>query len=346
MPVALLPASAAAFAPRSPPHVVLDKVESWLTATLKRTNRVKRPLNNAPQHRRCLTDALAAPSALWTLCSLMLPKAPEAELRKDDNPLVEALFNYQVLHLEAYVVLVDLVSRHEVAFKLTADTIEALVHYHRDVYSVDIAAATVHWSEKEQQVARLQRDFVQAVNRFVYRCGARALEGMEDDGAGELLCGRNVEVKEAIMALFRPLLPPPPPPVVDVARSVPLLAADARPDVWWTAPTVVSPPLPAAVDAVNVVSSSPAVCAAVDVDADAALWAAIELEDFPSSSPTPSFEQAFDLEPSYYAAPVPIVPIPMLPFPSLLAPQPCSVGVGVGFGGFGWDRYQEYTTTI
>ncbi|TKA28066.1 hypothetical protein B0A49_13971, partial [Cryomyces minteri] len=51
MPIQLLPASAAAFAPRSAPTVVLSsKVEPWLTQTLKRINRVKRPLNSVPQH--------------------------------------------------------------------------------------------------------------------------------------------------------------------------------------------------------------------------------------------------------------------------------------------------------
>ena len=57
----------------------------------------------------------------------MQPKAPDAELRKDSNPLIEALFNYQILYIEAYVVHVDMVSQNEVAFKLTPETIEALV---------------------------------------------------------------------------------------------------------------------------------------------------------------------------------------------------------------------------
>ena len=96
MPIALLPASAAAFAPRGNPTVVLSKVEQWLTATLKRVNRVKRPLNNVTQHTRCLTETLSSPNAIWTLCSLMFPKAPDAELRKDERPEL----GYQVSPLE------------------------------------------------------------------------------------------------------------------------------------------------------------------------------------------------------------------------------------------------------
>src|SRR5947207_2458134 len=137
MPTVLLPASAAAFAPRSSPNVVLNsRVEPWLTATLKRVNRVKRPLNNVAQHTRCLTETLSSSNAIWTLCSIMLPKAPDSELRRDDNPLVEALFNYQLIHMEAYVVHVDMVSQNEVAFKLTPETIESLIDYHKDIYSV------------------------------------------------------------------------------------------------------------------------------------------------------------------------------------------------------------------
>jgi len=107
----------------------------------------------------------------------MLPKAPDSELRKDSNPLIEALFNYQLIHIEAYVVHVDMVSQNEVAFKLTPETIESLVEYHKDIYSVDTAASTWNWSEKEIQLKKLQDDFVQAANRFVYRTNAIALEG-------------------------------------------------------------------------------------------------------------------------------------------------------------------------
>lgn len=234
MPVSLLPASAAAFAPRSAPTVVLNsKVEPWLTQTLKRINRVKRPLNSVPQHSRCLTETLSGPAAIWTLCSMMLPKAPDADLRKDANPLLEALFNYQLHFVEAYVVHVDMVSQHEVAFKLTPETIDALVEYHREIYSVDVASSTWDWPEKEEHVRKLQRDFMQAVNRYVFRTGVRALEGMEEDGAGELLEGRSEDVKLALTGLFLPLLPPPP-PIVDVVQQQNILPVSTvgHDDLW------------------------------------------------------------------------------------------------------------------
>ncbi|KAL5115412.1 hypothetical protein ACEQ8H_006712 [Pleosporales sp. CAS-2024a] len=360
MPMQLLPASAAAFAPRSTVNVVLNsKVEPWLTQTLKRVNRVKRPLNSVQQHTRCLTETLSGANAMWSLCSLMVPKAPDSELRKDANDaLVEALFHYQVMHIEAYVVHVDMVSQHEVAFKLTPETIEALVEYHKDIYSVDVSASTWEWAEKEQQVKKLQDEFVQAVNRYVFRTGVGALEGLEEDGAGELLEGRGEHVKSAIMALFLPLLPPPP-RIVDVVRQpAPLLPSSPGSANWW-APTQqhmpVSHAAAAAMDSWRVVPSTPT-CG----ETQPSFWSTMgttmgtmgfEAMQLPSP-PTPSFSQPYhSTSPytststsSYYSSPpAASAPIPALPLPSVLAQQCGSSamhgggGGSGGFGGFGWD---------
>ncbi|KAI9664150.1 MAG: hypothetical protein M1829_006017 [Trizodia sp. TS-e1964] len=338
MPCILLPASAAAFAPRSPPTVVLNtKVDPWLTATLKRVNRIKRPLNSVPQHFRCLTDTLAAPSAIWTLCSIMLPKAPEAELRKDENPLVEALFNYQLLHIDAYVVHVDMVLHNEVAFKLTPEAIESLVEYHKEIYSLDIAANTWNWSEKEAQVKKLHEEFIQAVNKFVYRTHATALEGLEEDGAGELLCGRSEEVRNAIMGMFLPLLPPPP-RVVEVVRPAPLLPSTPGVGNWWqpSLPPLHAHPLPP--DSWKIVPSSPS--NASSADSHPSMWANMALNEMQLPSPTPSYTQPYTTAGWYSTPSFTMAPIPQLPLPSMLAQQQC--GTGAGFGGFGWDRYNDF----
>lgn len=221
MPVQLLPASAAAFAPRpSSVNVVLgSKVEPWLTETLKRVNRIQRPLNCVPQHQRCLTETLSLPNAIWTLATLMLPKLPEAEMPQE--PLKE-LFSYQPIHVEAYIVHVDMVLRNEVAYKLTTDTIDALVEYHEKIHCVDAKANTYDWSGKEQQCKYLHEDFVKAVNKFVYRTPVGALEGLEEGGACELLCGKSEEVKNNLFGLMKPLVPPPH-CVVDVVHQPSLL---------------------------------------------------------------------------------------------------------------------------
>lgn len=346
MPTVLLPSSAAAFAPRSSPNVVLNtKAAPWLTATLKRVNRVKRPLNNVTQHTRCLTETLSSPNAIWTLCSMMFTKAPETELRKDENPLVEGLSNFQMIHIEAYVVHVDMVSRNEVAYKLTPETIESLVDFHKDVYSVDAAANTWDWSGKQAQLKKLQEEFVQAANKFVYRADAEALEGLEEDGAGELLCGRSEEARAAIENLFVPLLPPPP-RVVDVLRPVPLLPSSTGPETWWHNPLppsetgeswkVLSP------------SSHPASTGESNSnESNSNLWASLNFSDAQPPSPTPSYSQPFSPAPyqTYDSMAATSAPVSTLPLPSMLV-QPCSTAANMA--GFGWGDFAPlpYQTMI
>jgi hypothetical protein len=271
----------------------------------------------------------------------MLPKAPDSELRKDENPLIEALFNYELIHIEAYIVHVDMVLRNEVAFKLTPDSIESLIEYHKDIHCVDIAANTYNWSEKELQVKKLHEEFIQSINKFVYRTHVSALEGLEEDGAGELLCGKSDEVKSNIMGLFLPLLPPPP-RIVDVVRPPPLLPSSPAGANWWSQPTVPTS-VPAPVDSWRVLPSSPSTTSS-SADNNT-LWASMSLDQIQLPSPTPSFSQPYSTAGLYFSSPQVSAPIPALPLPSMLAQQQC--GVSVGYGGFGWDsRYQEYATTM
>ena len=352
MPLQLLPASAQAFAPRSAPTIVLNtKVEPWLTQTLKRINRIKRPLNSVPQHFRCLTETLGGSSAIWTLASLMLPKAPDSELRKDSNPLIEALFNYQLIHVEAYVVHVDMVSQHEVAFKLTPETIEALVDYHKEIYSIDVSANTWSWPEKEAQLKKMQEEFVQAANKFVFRTGVRALEGLEEDGAGELLEGRSEDVKNQIMNLFLPLLPPPP-RIVDVIHPAPLLPNSHVQGTWWV-PAQSLAPHPAPVDSWRVLPSTPSPTATTCSDNQSnAFWHDMSITTVQLPSPTPSYSQptTYVSAPSqYYSSPQCMAPVPAIHLPSQL-PQHCGSDMVMGgFNDFGWSQSHfpaQYATAI
>ncbi|KAK8912374.1 hypothetical protein VCV18_012562 [Metarhizium anisopliae] len=316
MPVQLLPASAAAFAPRaSSVDVVLgSKVEPWLTQTLKRVNRkrVNRDtgrIKNVPQHQRCLVEILSSPNAIWTLASLMLPKFPEAEMPQE--PL-QKLFSYQLVHVEAYVVHVDMVLRNEVAYKLTDGTIDALVEYHEKIHSVDAKANTHDWSEKEQQSKKLHEGFVQAVNKFVYRTPVSALEGLEDEGTGELLCGKSEEVKNNLFGLMTPLLPPPP-RVVDVVRQPPLLQSSPVNNMW-SQPTMHSS-VPA-VELWRVLPSSPSVTS-MSAEFDTAVWATTGMSEVQMSSPTPAYT---------------------LPLPSMLVSSQCGVSVGMRHE---WHEWHE-----
>jgi hypothetical protein len=355
MPVQLLPASAAAFAPRaSSVNVVLgSKVEPWLTQTLKRINRVKRPLNSIPQHQRCLTETLSSSNAIWTLASVMLPKCPEADMPTEAH---EQYFSYQLVHIEAYIVHVDMVLRNEVAYKLTTDTIAALVEYHEKIHCVDAKANTHDWSEKEQQCKKLHEDFIQAINKFVFRTHVSALEGLEEEGAGELLCGKADEVKSNLLALMKPLLPPPP-RVVEVPRPQPLLPSSPAHTLWSQAGIPVSLP---SVDPWRVLPSSPSVTSTSGDSSNTPLWAPMGMSEVQIPSPTPAFTQPHSTAGLFFGTSLVTAPMASLPLPSMFAPQQCGVSMGMGMGtgmgatigsmggmgGFGWDRYQEYATIM
>ncbi|KAG9654566.1 hypothetical protein KCU61_g5816, partial [Aureobasidium melanogenum] len=341
MPLQLLPASAAAFAPRSAPTIVLgSRVETWLTQTLKRISRVKRPLNSVPQHYRFLTETLGAPSAIWLLSSLMLPNAPNSELRKDSDPLREAIANYTLTPVQAYVVHVDMVSQHEVAFKLTQDTIDALIDYHNDIYSVDIAASTYAWPEKDDQIKKMQEAFVQAVNRFVYRTSVRALEGLEDEGAGELLEGRSDDVKTAIMNLFLPLLPPPP-QIVDLIAPAPIMPNSSYvPGTWWPSAQPYAL-IPNPVDPWQVLPSNPGTTTACAPSSQ--YWSTLGMDPVQLPSPTPSYSHSpvHVSEPPFYTSAqvgssMSVISMPMVPLPSAL--PSCGISIAnTGFDNPGWS---------
>ncbi|KFA46779.1 hypothetical protein S40293_06781 [Stachybotrys chartarum IBT 40293] len=348
MPVQLLPASAAAFQPRaSSVNVVLgSKVEPWLTQTLKRINRVKRPLNSVPQHHRCLTETLSSSNAIWTLASLMLPKVPEAEMPEDP---MECLFHHQLLHVEAYIVHVDMVLRNEVAYKLTADSIDALVEYHKEIYCVDAKANTYEWTDKDQQCKKLHEDYVQAINKFVFRTHVSALEGLEEDGAGELLCGRSEEVKNSLLGLMKPLVPPPP-RVVEVVRQPPLLPSSPI-NMMWSQPTLPTAAL-APIDPWRILPSSPSVTSTDP--GSTPVWASMGINDVQLPSPTTPYSQPSTTAGFFYSDAHVTAPMPALPLPSMLAPSQCGISFGMGggmgsigtMGAFGWDRYQEYASIM
>lgn len=343
-PLRLLPKSAAAFAPRAPPTIVLgQKADPWLTAALRRISKTRRPLHSVTQHHARLTEVLGGENALWNLCSLLLPKAPETELSKNDDPLLEAIANYDMVHMRAYVVHVDMVSQHDVAFKLTTESIDALVEYHRNVYSIDAAASLFDWPEKDAQVKKMQEEFVQAVNRFVFRAPERALEALDEGGSGELLEGRSEEVKAAIMNLFAPLLPPPP-RIVDVVIPA---SSFLQPPTghWWPAP----PTLPSSDvmhDQWHVLPSTPSPTVTQCSDPNAQYWSTtLSLEtngieavvQLPSPTPSDSI-QDFSSDSSIYSSPAPMtmMSIPTYPFPSQMLHNCGSTALDYDMSGMNW----------
>ncbi|KAI5294034.1 hypothetical protein KEM52_004821 [Ascosphaera acerosa] len=243
MPKVLLPATAAAYLPRSPPQIILhDPVESWLTATLRTSLRVKKPLSKTYQHRRFLTELLGSERATWLLCSVCLPNASTAASLTSASASVAVSdatavpqSQYTILHIEAYVVHIDTVSSpQEMTFKLTQKTIDALIdfwstHGFVSLHADDDAAGT-EWSAQGFVAQDDKDEFAAHVNRFVFRTDIHALEGMGEEGDGELLEGRAEKARRAIEALF--LKPQP-----AIKPSQPLAQSEsASAEVDWSQP--------------------------------------------------------------------------------------------------------------
>jgi hypothetical protein len=123
--------------------------------------------------------------------------------------------NYRIVHIEAYVIHVDLVQGKEMAFKLMPESISKLIEYHKDIYLVNTAAACNGWSE---EVKKLQDEFVGSINGFVYRTSAKVLLNLESSGSGELSFGKSDKAKTTIMGLFHP--PPSPSDIISAAQII------------------------------------------------------------------------------------------------------------------------------
>ena len=112
-----------------------------------------------------------------------------------------------MIHVDATIVHFD--PDGSVVFKLTPMTINSITTYHRTVH----CAKMVVMSDAYQEMAVLRSEFASAMQSFVYRTDYTVLEGMYEDGSGELLEGRSEQVKQRILDLFKtlPALPTPSP---------------------------------------------------------------------------------------------------------------------------------------
>ncbi|KAJ6105251.1 hypothetical protein N7523_010061 [Penicillium sp. IBT 18751x] len=127
--------------------------------------------------------------------------------------------------IQAYVVHVDMISRHEMCFKLTLGTIQNLIKFYDEVFIHQIKASMTNCRRKvkEARSKGLRQDFVKAVNDFVFSTDVSALGSLASDGAG-ILYGDPVDtVRKAIDRLFVPIEPP------SRKNSLPLSQALNRP---------------------------------------------------------------------------------------------------------------------
>ncbi|KAK4119940.1 hypothetical protein N657DRAFT_649718 [Parathielavia appendiculata] len=117
-------------------------------------------------------------NAIWTLASLLLP-----------SPLSEAPSDYEMIHIEAYIVSIN----SKVTFKLTGKTIDTLIEYYKSIRPFEGQQPECH---------ELHEDFIQAIKKLVFLADLSVLEGLDVDGTGELLDGRSEQVKNFIVGLL------------------------------------------------------------------------------------------------------------------------------------------------
>jgi hypothetical protein len=189
----------------------MSNAESWLTQRLIGIGYKRIHLKSVQNHKKCLGKVLSSEDAIWTLCSIMVPEAPESDLPRDPELPVKALANYRLIHVKAYVTHVNFEAQREVGFKLTEETIEELITYHKDAYVRHESNQTSKRVKKEQDLQRFHDKFCKAVNEYVFRTGVQALEGLVEGGGGNLLNGQSQNAKDSIVSLFFPLSSPPRP---------------------------------------------------------------------------------------------------------------------------------------
>ncbi|KAF4461993.1 hypothetical protein FALBO_11200 [Fusarium albosuccineum] len=218
--VPLLPASATPNTSRRPPTIVVldSNIYSWLANILgcinrynrhNRPNRFLRRLDEACRYQQLLAETLSSKQAIWTLSFIKGPETSQECIEKtSNNSLGKVTSEYKPIHVKAYVVHVDMVYKQEISYKLTQDTIDALIKYHENVYCVSAKAKTPDWPDKEREFQNLHDDFVRAIKEFVFGTHVNVLKVLELKGSGKLPEDKSEKAKEAIISLMGPLLSP------------------------------------------------------------------------------------------------------------------------------------------
>jgi hypothetical protein len=201
----LLPSSAKFSVATSTPIVVSCIGDKWLAKLLKRLDHIKKRNDRVLEHRNILANLLGDSEAIWILASIMLPATPDDGFLNDSESPDEAPIAEEIIHIRGKVIYVDLVECQEVCFKLTDETIEALLDYHDKVHCTNLRANSITCNDIEARLEKIKNEYHRAIHAFVFRTEKGYLQEMQGDGAGELSFGCPEKAKGAIMALFKPL---------------------------------------------------------------------------------------------------------------------------------------------
>ena len=175
-------------------------VPPWLRVLLDNLNTSGRPLIQPCRCAQFLKGVLDRPTAEWTLASVMLPSPLWSPIGIDN-----IVNRYACVEIEAYVVYVDMSTRHEVLFKLLPRTVNRLLGLHEHACSGLVC--TFDQAQTGSYLHALREAFARTMDAFVYAVDASALQGLGSDGSGELLAGQPEMVKSAILEVLYHFLP-------------------------------------------------------------------------------------------------------------------------------------------
>lgn len=199
-------------------------VQPWLYKKLKEINEKRRALRTPFQCSVLLQEILRRHTAEWLLASMILPTMQPT---RDRESKIHATGRYEMIKVTAYVVYVDILTRHEIAFKVLPDTRDQLVRMHRMMcfaYDTTVACDAVfddiaYSSSRNDQFAR-------AMETCIFYASVPALEAMDFQGSGELLNADQIGARNAILDIMFRFLPTAQAPILDTSSVLSIYLGD------------------------------------------------------------------------------------------------------------------------
>jgi hypothetical protein len=176
------------------PIVVTSSDSDKTVAGFLRQSKIKRANKALSQQARFLEEALGAETAIWQLASISGSAQPN-----------QSPDSWAVIQIQARVLCIDFIQSQGICFKLTTDTIEALMDHLQSVYRDHVKVHLFGNAAREERMEASVRAFEEAIKGFVFWTETACLEGMEEDGSGELTSRHSTEVKSAILKLLEPI---------------------------------------------------------------------------------------------------------------------------------------------
>lgn len=202
----ILPASAKGIVHREKPLIVLQPVFcEWLAgiiATARPANCSIRRRKNSSGQVILLSMILAPDTAIWTLCVTDLF---QAFYRARKDVWMQQAIHSEIRFIQAHVVHIDMISRNEMGFKLTPETVRGLIEFYDNIPH-HLRSSNSNGSHDSDS----KWTFVQKVTDFVLCTPISALESLRQDGTGVLFGHEEMAARQAVDLLLTSEIAPQP----------------------------------------------------------------------------------------------------------------------------------------